>query len=180
MQVAGGSSISFPVASLSTDPDPAPENIVPSLTAIVSPLPAHGTTTVSPAGVITYTANTGYAGPDLITYTVSDGGTPSLSGTGTICVTVLNVPVISIVATTPTASQVGPVDGVFSVSLTVAPTAATTVTYAIGGSAANGVDYSTIASTVSFSIGQTVATIPIVPGPPVGTVTVVLTLYVSF
>jgi hypothetical protein len=75
----------------------------------------------------------------------------------------------------------GPSNGVFAVSLSSAPSAATTVTFALSGTASTS-DYSVSpsSSTVSFSTGQTsAATVTITPnrsGGPNGTDSVVLTL----
>jgi hypothetical protein len=58
----------------------------------VSTLPAHGVATVSPSGLATYTPAPGFSGPDSFAVTVTDNGTPPLSGTVTIAVTVLAPP----------------------------------------------------------------------------------------
>ena len=58
----------------------------------VSPLPARGFATVSPSGLATYTPAPGFSGPDSFGVTVTDDGTPPLSGTVTIAVTVLAPP----------------------------------------------------------------------------------------
>ena len=52
--------------------------------------PAHGTTSLNPDGTVTYTATSGYTGPDTFTYTINDGhgGT----STATVAVTVKPVP----------------------------------------------------------------------------------------
>ena len=55
----------------------------------VSTPPAHGTATVTASGVATYTPAPGFSGPDSFAVTVTDNGTPPLSGTVTIPVTVL-------------------------------------------------------------------------------------------
>jgi hypothetical protein len=54
----------------------------------VSTLPGHGVATVSPSGLATYTPALGFSGLDSFVVTVTDNGTPPLSGTVTIAVTV--------------------------------------------------------------------------------------------
>ena len=55
----------------------------------VSTSPAHGTANVTPSGVVTYIPTTGFSGADSFAVTVTDNGTPPLSGTVTIPVNVL-------------------------------------------------------------------------------------------
>ena len=54
----------------------------------VSTLPAQGTATVTASGVATYSPAPGFSGTDSFAVTVTDNGTPPLSGTVTIPVTV--------------------------------------------------------------------------------------------
>jgi hypothetical protein len=72
---------------------------------------------------------------------------------------------VSIVATTPSAAETKsgetPSVGVFTVSRTGATDAPLTVSYTISGSAANGVDYTWIASSVVIPTGSATATITI-------------------
>ncbi|MEZ6151026.1 MAG: Calx-beta domain-containing protein [Pirellulaceae bacterium] len=70
----------------------------------------------------------------------------------------------TITAITAAASETGPVDGLFRVTLSGASDEARTVHYNIGsgvGSATNSADYTSIASFAVVSIGQTTADIPI-------------------
>ena len=55
----------------------------------VSTPPAHGTASVIASGVVTYTPAPGFSGADSFVVTVTDNGTPPLSGTVTIPVNVL-------------------------------------------------------------------------------------------
>ena len=55
----------------------------------VSTSPAHGTATVTASGLVTYTPAPGFSGADSFVVTVTDNGTPPLSGTVTIPVNVL-------------------------------------------------------------------------------------------
>ncbi len=71
---------------------------------------------------------------------------------------------VSIVATTPNASEAGPVSGAFTVSR---PATATNgnlvVNYTVGGTASNGVDYALLGGSVTIPDGQASATIPVTP-----------------
>ncbi len=100
----------------------------------------------------------------------------------TVSVATLNIldwTVLSVTAISD-ASQVGPVNGVFTVSMSAPAVVATTVTFSLGGTAVSGVDYDPFAaSTVAFAIGDATQTIDVssivylqVGGPK----TVVLTL----
>jgi Ca2+-binding RTX toxin-like protein len=70
---------------------------------------------------------------------------------------------ISIVATTPAASQNGPVPGVFTISRSGNSGSSLTVNLQISGSAVNGSDYQTIAPQVTFGPGQRSATVTVAP-----------------
>src|SRR5260370_33546597 len=61
------------------------------------------------------------------------------NNTTTVVTTVL--PLVSITATDPIASETGPDPGVFTVSRAGGTAGPLTVNYAVGGSASNGVDY---------------------------------------
>ncbi len=71
---------------------------------------------------------------------------------------------VSIVATAPNASEVGPVSGAFTV---YRPATATNgnlaVNYTVAGTASNGVDYALLAGTVTIPDGQASATITVQP-----------------
>ena len=71
---------------------------------------------------------------------------------------------VAIQATTPNASELGPVAGAFTVSR---PAAATNtdlvIAYTLGGSASNGVDYTTLGGSVTILVGQASATINVLP-----------------
>ena len=68
---------------------------------------------------------------------------------------------VSIVATDATASETGGDTGTFTLTRTGDPTNALTVNLTIGGSAANGTDYATLAPSVIFPAGQSTTTITI-------------------
>ena len=71
---------------------------------------------------------------------------------------------VTIAATSPNASEVGPVSGAFTV---YRPATATNgdlaVNYTLGGSASNSVDYTTLSGVVTISNGQASATITVLP-----------------
>src|SRR5207247_1630492 len=54
----------------------------------VTPSPLHGTPTVAPNGLATYTPTPGFTGPDSFIVTVTDNGTPPQAGTVSIAVAV--------------------------------------------------------------------------------------------
>ena len=78
------------------------------------------------------------------------------------------VPVISIAATTPNASEPATsggsaTSGTFTLTRSVLTTGTTTVSLSLSGSATNGSDYTTIANTLAFAPGETTKTITITP-----------------
>lgn len=82
--VTAGSSIIINVLSNDSDPD---GSLNPASVVIATP-PAHGTATASATGVVTYTAATGYTGPDTFNYTIADNqGFVSNPATVTVNVT---------------------------------------------------------------------------------------------
>src|SRR3972149_798376 len=89
------------------------------------------------------------------------------------------LPMVTIAATSPDASEVGPTNGQFTVTRTGATTSALTVNYAISGTATNGIDYSTLSASVTIAAGSATATVtvtPLVDALTEGTETVILTL----
>jgi hypothetical protein len=89
------------------------------------------------------------------------------------------LPVVTLNASDPTASETGPATGTFTVTRTGATTDALTVLYTVGGTATNGDDYTTLTGSVQIAIGQTSATItvtPITDSDTDGDQTVILTL----
>jgi len=96
--VPGNGSVSIPVASNDSDPDGNPLSIT------VVGNPPHGTATLTPDGVITYTPDPGYAGTDTFFYTICDSA--NACDTATVTVTVQpgkNLPPVAIddVTSTP-------------------------------------------------------------------------------
>ncbi|MDP2602186.1 MAG: Calx-beta domain-containing protein [Deltaproteobacteria bacterium] len=97
---------------------------------------------------------------------IADSDTPSL-------------PTVSITANLPEASETGPTAGQFTVSRTGDTTLPLTVNYAIGGTAINGTDYSTLSGSVTIPASSATATITAAPIDDVlveATETVILTL----
>ena len=79
-------------------------------------LPANGTATVSASGLATYTPAPGFSGPNSFAVTVTDNGTPPLSGTVTIPVTVQAPPNRAPVPTAPAISTPQNMPGTSTVS----------------------------------------------------------------
>ena len=105
----------------------------------------------SETAILTVTTGTGYAvgSPSAATVTIADNDFPS----------------VTISATTPSASEQGPVNGVFRVTRAGSGpgllTGALTVSYSIAGTATNGSDYSTLGTTVVIPNGTASATITV-------------------
>ncbi len=73
------------------------------------------------------------------------------------------LPVVTVAAANPSASEVGAVAGVFAISRTGDTSAALQVFYSINGTALNGQDYSTIAGSATIPAGQAFVNLPIAP-----------------
>ena len=128
-----------------------------------------------------------------ITLTCNASGLSNGTYTGTVTLTTTDgqieealveftsgtVPTVTLTATSPNASDTGPVDGTFTVTRTGATSSALTVTYSIAGTAVNGTDYSTLTGSVVIAAGQSSANITVVPiddGVAKNTETVILAL----
>ena len=110
----------------------------------------------------------------------SKGGA-SVAITGTDGTFVIGVPptIVSVTATTPTANEQGPVNGVFTLARTGDTSASLTVNYTIGGTATAGSDYTALPGTVTFAAGaaSTNITVTVINDPdPELTETVILTI----
>ena len=75
----------------------------------------------------------------------------------------LQSPAVTVLASDPDAAEANLDPGVFTVTRTGSTTAALTVSYTVGGSATNGVDYQTLSGTVSIPAGEVSATITVLP-----------------
>ncbi len=75
----------------------------------------------------------------------------------------LSVPVVTISATTPTASEAGPVPGAFTITRGGDTTAALMVKFTISGTATNGTDYATLLTSVTIPPGASSAEVSVAP-----------------
>jgi PKD repeat protein len=67
---------------------PSDQDSGQSFTYAISTQPSLGSASISSSGLVSYTANVGYASSDSVVVTVTDNGTPQLSGTVTVPVTI--------------------------------------------------------------------------------------------
>ena len=74
-----------------------------------------------------------------------------------------NLPTISIAATDPTAAEPGTDTGTFTVTRSSGATWATTVNLALTGTATQGTDYTPLATTLTFTAGETSKTLTVTP-----------------
>ena len=81
--------------------NPNDSDVGETFTFAITTRPAHGTASVNATGRVTYTPASNFTGSDSLTITVTDNGTPPLSGAVTINVTVANRP------PAPTAPPIG-------------------------------------------------------------------------
>jgi parallel beta-helix repeat protein len=144
-------------ATSGSDYAPLPGNIVipagnSSAVITVSPVNdslVEGSETV----VLTLAADPAYAigSPNSATVTIADDDqAPTL-------------PTVSVAATDASASETGPNPGTFTISRTGSTSSALTVRYAVGGSASNGEDYTTLSGSVVIAAGQATATVTVQP-----------------
>jgi len=75
----------------------------------------------------------------------------------------VDLPMVTLVATTPSASEAGPVAGVVTASRTGDTAATLTLTYTVGGTAAAGTDYVPLSGSVTIPAGAATATIDVTP-----------------
>ena len=151
------------VAANDSDPD---NNLDPTTTNTICvgcASPTSGTLVNQLDGRFTYTPNAGYEGPDTFTYEVCDLG--GLCDTAVVSVTVdaPPLPVISISATDPTATETPSDTATFTISRTGSTTGPLTVAYTTSGTATEGSDYPTLTGTATIADGQATTTIEILP-----------------
>lgn len=72
-------------------------------------------------------------------------------------------PTVTVTATTPTAYEAGPTNGVFTISRETAADTSLSVSYSISGTAVNGTDYLTVATTATIPAGMTAVNVNILP-----------------
>jgi subtilase family serine protease len=82
---------------------------------------------------------------------------------GCDAVPVPSLPVVTIAASTPTASEAGPTNGAFTITRSGETSAPLSVTYTVGGTASAGVDYSALPGGVTLDAGVASAVIALVP-----------------
>jgi len=124
-----------------------------TITSITGAL--NGTVTVADDRLsVSYTPNAGYSGVDTFTYTITDlvGGT----STGTVTVTVLDTPAVSVRNTTAPEGNSGQSLATVTVVLSNQSLVPVTVDYTtVDGSATAGADYVASSGTVTFVPGDT-------------------------
>jgi uncharacterized repeat protein (TIGR01451 family) len=101
-------------------------------------------------------------------YPFSIGRPPAIDNNEIIQLTLdkplnLPTPVLSVTATTPTATESDTKPGVFTVTRIANTSTAQTFSYTIGGTATNGVDYTTLSGTATINAGQTSVDISVAP-----------------
>ena len=73
--------------------------------------------------------------------------------------------VVTVATTIPGASRLGPTNGQWTLTRTGSTAAALTVSYNLGGTAVNGVDYNTLATSITIPAGAASATLSVTPKP---------------
>ena len=125
------------------------------------------TTTIT----VTPVNDSGVEPVETVIVSLTDGATYDLGAVSTATVNITSddvgtapvLPTITIAATDAAAAELNRDGGVFRVTRTGATTAALTVNYAISGTATNGPDFNTLASSVAIPIGATFADITLTP-----------------
>jgi large repetitive protein len=104
--------------------------------------------------ILTIAANSAYTvgSPSSAPITIVDDDQPPLPR-----------PVVSVVASDALASEVGPDNGAFRISRTGSTAAALTVRFVLTGTARNGVDYQTLATSVTIPAGASSAPVTVRP-----------------
>ncbi len=105
----------------------------------------------------------------VLTLTSASGATIGSTNSATVFIAdnddSSSIPVVSVVASAPSASEVGPVPGTFTMMRNGNTIADLTVNYTISGTATNGSDYASIGTTTTIPAGSSTATITITPIP---------------
>ena len=157
-----GISISGNVLTNDSDPDGDP------LSAALATGPSHGSVNVNSNGSFTYTPTTNYVGNDSFSYIATDGLASSTPATANITVKEDNTGSVTVSFATNYPSTNEGNSGTTTVPLTVqlseASTQTITVNYTVGSgldSATAGEDFQSTHGTLTFTPGQTQATIPV-------------------
>jgi uncharacterized repeat protein (TIGR01451 family) len=123
-------------------------------------------------------------------YPFSIGRPPAIDNNEIIQLTLdkplaLATPVLSVEATTATVAEGDSTTGVFTISRVANTSTAQTFSYTVGGTATNGVDYTSLSGTATIEAGQTSVEIAIAPlddaiGEPDETVTLTLNAGIGY
>ncbi len=102
---------------------------------------------------------------ETVVVTVSAGTAYTVGSPSAATVTIADdeMPVVTIAATDPTASETTPNNGTFTVSRVGCTTASLTVNYSVGGSAVPGSDYTVLSGSVTIPMNLASATITVSP-----------------
>jgi hypothetical protein len=124
------------------------------------------------------------AGSQTVELGLASGGylISSSAASDTVTINDDDLPTVGIQATTPTASELGTVPGVFTVTRNGPTTNPLTVSYSVSGTGVAGTNYQTLSGTVTIPAGSATATIDVTPidiGMVGGSFTVVATLSAS-
>ncbi|MDB5294532.1 MAG: polymorphic rane protein, partial [Phycisphaerales bacterium] len=119
-----------------------------------------------PSDYLDWTPPVGQHVLQVVQYSAA-GGAGTVQGTTTLALTVLAAPLppanaVSVAAVDPTAKETGQDAGAFLVSRTGPTTAPLVVALAVGGSAAEGLDYAALPRTVTIPVGAATVTFPVV------------------
>jgi hypothetical protein len=120
-------------------------------------------------------------GSETVVLTLVEDAAYDVGAAASATVTIADrpVPTVNITASDATASEVGGNGGTFTLTRSGATSSALTVDVTIGGTASNGVDFTTIAASVAFAAGAPSATVAVEPINDAlieGTESVVITL----
>jgi Tfp pilus assembly protein PilE len=140
---------------------------------------ASATITVTPVDDTTVESS------ETVIATLSSGASYTVGSPGNATVTIADnntLPTVTISATDPNASEMGPDSGTFTVSRTGSTSAALTANYSVGGTATSGSDYSALAGSVTIPSGSASTTIMLTPVDDAvveGSETVIVTLSID-
>jgi hypothetical protein len=115
--------------------------------------------------IVTKTGISLNAGPQVMRLVMDNNGPAGLVGNfDYLRLTAASaVPLVTVAATDPNAAEAGTKPGIFTLTRSGDPTVALTVTYSMGGSATNGIDYAALSGTLTFGVGQGSATVVVNP-----------------
>jgi len=143
-----------------------------------------------PAGATSYTMNIAAIGnennvnPETASLTLATDPVYTVGASSSATITIVSnvvvtLPTVTIMATDANASRVGLDSGTFTLTRTGGTSAALTLNYSLGGTAANGTDYNSLATSLTIPAGSASATLTLTPKSSasfVGSESVVLAL----